>query len=144
MTQPMNARCLCGAVTFTATPKAMEMGACHCQMCRRWSGGVFLAVDCSGSIRFAEGAPIASYKGSAWGERIFCHECGANLVWQTQNGEHQSVAVQAFDDPAAFTFTSQIFVDRKPGNYAFTNETAMLTEAEVFAMFTGEGAGSSE
>ena len=139
MPQPMTGRCLCGAVTFEATPKNMEMGVCHCGMCRRWSGGVFMAVDCSGAVRFAEGSPIASYKGSAWGERMFCRECGANLVWQTQNREHQSVAVQAFDDPSVFTFTSQIFVDRKPGNYAFANETAMMTEAEVFAMFMGEG-----
>ena len=139
MTEPMNARCLCGAVTFSATPKTMEMGVCHCEMCRRWSGGVFMATDCSGTVRFAEGSPIASYKGSAWGERIFCRVCGANLVWQTQNGEHQSVALQAFDDPSAFTFTSQIFIDRKPESYDFANQTAMMTEAEVFAMFMGEG-----
>ena len=36
--------CLCGAVTFTATELPDETGACHCQMCRKHSGGVFLGM----------------------------------------------------------------------------------------------------
>ncbi len=135
MTEPLKGRCLCGAVTFTATPQAMQMSVCHCEMCRRWSGGTFMAVECGSSVRFAEGSPTGSYKGSPWGERIFCRECGSTLVWQMQSGEHQNVAVQAFDDPSMFKFTSQIFIDRKPGNYDFANQTAMMTEAEVMAMY---------
>ena len=42
-------RCLCGAVTFTATPRG-GMHACHCDTCRRLSGGILFSVDCGDSV----------------------------------------------------------------------------------------------
>lgn len=135
MADPLNGSCLCGACTLTATPKSMEMGACHCDMCRKWSGGVFLAVDCSGTVEIAEGSPVGRYRASAWGERVFCAECGSTLMWQTQDGTHQSLSIQVFEDPGAFHFDSQIFIDRKPDNYTFANDTKTMTEAEIMAMF---------
>ncbi|MEP2030089.1 MAG: GFA family protein [Paracoccaceae bacterium] len=131
--------CMCGACQFTATPTAMTAGACHCGMCRKWSGGMYLAVACGSSVVFDKGAPLGSYKGSDWGERIFCKDCGSSLVWQTQDGQNQNVSMQAFEDPSQFKLDTQIFVDRKPGNYDLANETAMMTEAEVFAMFAPQG-----
>ncbi len=94
-----------------------------------------MAVNCGNSIEFGEGAPIAGYRGSSWGERVFCSKCGSTLVWQTQDRSHQVASMQAFDDPSQFQFTGQIFVDYKPDNYTFANETRMMTEAEVFAKF---------
>lgn len=135
MGERIEGRCLCGGVTFTATPEKMEMGVCHCGMCRRWTGGTFMAVSCGESVEFAPGSPTGSYRGSAWAERIFCRNCGSTLVWQTQDGKHQTVSVQTFDDPSVFKFTSQIFIDRKPDNYEFANETRNMTEAEIFEMF---------
>ena len=35
----MTGRCLCGKVTFTAEGVEPHSHACHCGMCRRWSGG---------------------------------------------------------------------------------------------------------
>ena len=48
MTEPVRqaGQCLCGAVRFDAVIARAEMGACHCAMCRRWTGGVFLSVEC--------------------------------------------------------------------------------------------------
>ena len=135
MAAPLNGSCLCGACTLTATPKSMEMGACHCGMCRKWSGGVFLAIDCSGAVEFAEGSPIGRYRASAWGERVFCKKCGSTLMWQTQDEKLQSLSIQVFEDPGAFHFDSEIFIDRKPDNYTFANETKTMTEAEIMAMF---------
>lgn len=128
-------QCLCGAVTFTATPKSADMGACHCNMCRRWSGGVFLSTDCSGTVTFDDETHVGRYRGSSWGERVFCTACGSTLIWQTQDGSHQSVSIQAFEDAGAFGFKSEIFIDEKPGNYGFANKTKTMTGAEVFAMF---------
>lgn len=96
---------------------------------------MFINVYCGDTVVFDAGAPIGSYKGSEWGERIFCQTCGSSLVWQSQDGVHQSVSIQAFDDPSQFAITSQIFIDRKPGCYALANETKDMTEAEVFAKY---------
>ena len=40
----MRGHCLCGAVSFEAEVEKRESHACHCGMCRRWSGSAMLAV----------------------------------------------------------------------------------------------------
>ena len=38
-------------------------------------------------------------------------------------------------DEGALTFTTQVFIDEKPGYYNFANDTQNLTGPEIFAMF---------
>lgn len=135
MAETLNGQCLCGSVKFTAVPAEQKMGICHCGMCRRWTGGTFMSVQCGDSVSFESKDNLGSYKGSVWGERLFCKACGSTILWQTQDGKHQSVSIHAFEDPEAFEFASQIFIDQKPSNYEFANKTESMTEAEVFAMF---------
>ncbi|WP_029057167.1 GFA family protein [Stappia stellulata] len=126
--------CLCGAVRFSALPETREMGVCHCSMCRRWSGGIFMAVACN-DVAMAEGSVPGVYGSSEYGERVFCERCGSSLMWRMRDGSHSSVSAQAFDDPTVFTFTSEIFIDEKPDNYSFADSTQKMTGAEVFALF---------
>lgn len=135
MSEPLTGRCLCGACSFTATLGPMGAGACHCGMCRKWTGGIYLSVDCAASVVFSDGAPIKSYKGSEWGERVFCADCGSSLLWQTQDGANQHVSIQCFDDPSQFELGIEVFIDQKPDNYALAGNRKTMTEAEVFAMF---------
>jgi hypothetical protein len=134
--------CLCGACRFTAVP---EHGAhaCHCGNCRKWSGGVYLSVHCGTSVVFNADAPLVRFQSSDWAERVFCGRCGSSLVWQMRDGSSQIVSIQAFDDPGAFEFESQIYIDHKPRNYAFANRTEMLTEAEVIAKYATHGGESA-
>ena len=131
-------RCLCGEVRFKATPENAEMAVCHCGMCRRWSGGVFMAVDCSRGLEFENDASVAVYQSSSWGERGFCKICGSTLFWRARDGSSMHVSAQAFDHPEAFALTHEIFIDEKPANYAFANDTQKLTGAEVMAMFASK------
>jgi hypothetical protein len=62
-------RCLCGAVRFTAAPEKAEMAICHCGMCRRWAGGVFMAVDCSQKFEIEDDRHLGLYQSSPWGQR---------------------------------------------------------------------------
>ncbi|MFV0335492.1 MAG: GFA family protein [Tropicimonas sp.] len=140
MGERLAGRCLCGACTFTAEP-AKEAGICHCSMCRRWSGGMFMGVDCGSSLEFAEGAPVVAYRSSEWGRRLFCGQCGSTLAWQMADGSHSHVSMQSFDDPGAFIVASEIFIDEKPANYALANQTTKMTGAEVLAMFAAQPGG---
>ncbi len=133
--------CLCGACTFTASLGPLGAGVCHCGMCRKWSGGMYLSVDCGASVRFNEGAPLGSYKGSSWGERVFCKTCGSSILWQTQDGANQHVSIQCFEDPGQFDLKIELFIDRKPANYALAGSRQTMTEAEVFAMFADQTEG---
>ncbi len=128
-------QCLCGAVRFEARIGAREIGACHCSMCRRWSGGVFLAVECEG-VEFFAADSLGLYTSSEWGERLFCKDCGSTLMWRSKDGAHHAVSVQAFANPSDFRFVSQIFIDEKPDCYSFTQATKNMTGAEFIAMVT--------
>ena len=130
--------CLRGACTFTAEEASGGGGACHCGMCRKWTGGIFLSVDCGTSVKFADGAPKGSYKGSEWGERVFCKECGSSLLWQMLDGTNQLVSIQCFEDPSQFALGIELFIDRKPSNYALAGERNKMTQAEVEAIFAGD------
>lgn len=127
--------CLCGAVGFSADLKALEVGTCHCSMCRKWSGGVFMAVECN-SVEFDADAPFGVYRSSEWGERCFCTKCGSSLLWRSVDGAHFAVSLQAFEKPEEFKFVSQIFIDEKPANYSFSEATQNMTGPEFIAMVT--------
>jgi hypothetical protein len=139
MAEPMRTGgCLCGSVRFEASPLRLDMDACHCSMCRRWSGGVFMAVPCGDGVAFQSAATLGIYRSSEYGERLFCRECGSSLIWRLQDGSSAAVALQAFDDLSGFVFVEEIFVDEKPDHYAFANETRKRTGAEVMAQFANE------
>lgn len=130
--------CLCGAARFTAVLEKPEFGACHCGMCRKFSGGAFLAAE-TREMRFEDDSAVALYKSSDWAERGFCRSCGSSLFYRmTASGPAQGVhhfAVGALDDLDGLTMTSEIFIDRKPNAYAFSGERLRMTETEVMAMF---------
>ncbi|WP_062229272.1 GFA family protein [Aureimonas frigidaquae] len=137
---PMGGGCLCGAVRFTATPAKLEMDVCHCGMCRKWSGGVFMCVPCGTDVAVEDGASLKSFASSQWGERVFCGNCGTSLFWRMQDGSATMVSLHAFDDGTPFRFAEEIFIDEKPGLYAFANDTRKLTGAQVMAAFaSGQG-----
>ena len=37
--------CLCGAVSVRVTGHGGFTGACHCRMCQRWSGALFVSFN---------------------------------------------------------------------------------------------------
>ncbi len=112
-------RCLCGACRFVAMPHAMEAGACHCAICRKWTGGINLSVGCSAASWNAD-APLRAFRSSDRAERVFCGTCGSSLYWRALDdaADEQAIALMAFDTPGLFPVTRQIFVDQKPDTYA--------------------------
>ena len=40
----LNGACLCGACKVVITPAEDHMHACHCDMCRAWTGSAMMAV----------------------------------------------------------------------------------------------------
>jgi hypothetical protein len=125
--------CLCGAVRFVAAEAGTHAHACHCRMCRRWGGGPALGVDAGPSLAWTGAAHVAVYRSSPWAERGFCRVCGTHLFYRLVETGAVNMNAGAFDDDGGFELTGQIFVDEKPGWYAFANETEMKTGAEVIA-----------
>jgi len=108
-------------------------------MCRKWSGGIALAVEAPpDGLTVDAGNTIQTYASSEWGERAFCTACGSGLYFRLvapgpQHGTYY-VNFGALDDPSGIALTGELFIDAKPGGYALEGEHQRITGAEFFAM----------
>lgn len=134
----ISGKCLCGAVSFSGTIAEPHVGACHCNMCRQWSSGPFLEVNCGTDVRFEGADNIKIYSSSEWAERGFCATCGSNLFYRLKGSGETMMAAGLLDEQSGLDMALQVFTDEKPDYYAFANETREMTGAEVFAMFGGD------
>ncbi|KRS10383.1 hypothetical protein XM53_21360 [Roseovarius atlanticus] len=135
-----SATCLCGAVKIDIAHAPETVGACHCGMCRKWSGGIYLGLHVKAAAATITGADaITAYTSSDWAERCFCATCGTNLFYRvTAPGPMQGdmhVGLGLLDDPTGISLTEEIFIDRKPDGYALVGNHKRMTEAETLAMF---------
>jgi hypothetical protein len=133
-----NGKCLCGAVTFTATVALSDDGlhvdACHCGICRRQIGGPLMTVACK-DLDVPATPSLGVYQSSDWGERGFCKTCGSNLFFRMRDGSFSAVNAGALDDLSDAKFTMEIFIDDKPAYYDFAQKTKKLTGDDVRALF---------
>lgn len=132
MSDVLTGRCLCGAVTFEARDVDRHAHACHCGMCRRWSGGPAISAR-AGDVQFEGNDAIGVYKSSAWAERGFCKSCGTNLFYRMPEQGMTILWLGTFDDVASFELAGEIYVDEKPGFYALAGDHPRQTGQEFLA-----------
>ena len=128
--------CLCEAISIKVAALNVEVGTCHCSMCRRWGGGPFIGVDCGTEVTFGGEENISVYDSSEWAERGFCKKCGSHLFYRLKQSGQLVMPAGLFDEEDKFVFDHQIFIDKKPAFYSFANVTNNMTEAEVFAKYS--------
>lgn len=131
----MTGHCLCGAVSFRANVKASDAGPCHCESCRRWSGGVYLAATAHGPVAFEGEENISRFRSSDWAERGFCKTCGSSLFYRLVEPDLYILSAGVLDDQSALAMAHQIFIEEKPDWYSFANKTVNMTGEEVFKAF---------
>lgn len=136
--QSVKGKCLCGSVEITVANASSDIGACHCGMCRKWSGGPLLAVDCGTDVTISGNDNVSTFQASEWAQRGFCKQCGTHLFYKLiANGQYMMPA-GLFEGSPEFNFDHQIFIEEKPGYYDFANQTVNLTGEQVFAQFAQE------
>ncbi|WP_193143117.1 MULTISPECIES: GFA family protein [unclassified Meridianimarinicoccus] len=138
--------CLCGAVRYTLAEAPERYGACHCGMCRRWTGGIELGLEVPpGGVTFEGADNIRIYTSSDWAERGFCGTCGSNLFWRlTVPGPMHglmSVTAGTLDSLDGLTLTTEVYIDHKPAGHAFAGDTKKMTEADILAMVAASNPG---
>ena len=105
--------CNCGQVRFEVSGKAVRVGLCHCQVCRKETGSL-------GNFFAVWRADHVSVRGETRGwmlstdNRHFCPICGS-AVFATFDGANEvEVRVGAFDDaPTDLTPTYELWVPRR-------------------------------
>ncbi|GAA4342384.1 GFA family protein [Kangiella taiwanensis] len=137
----LNSQCLCQKVRIQVAEAKPHVDSCHCSMCRKWSGGPLLAIDCGSNVKFEGEDNIKIFDSSEWAERGFCSNCGTHLFYRLKQTNQYIMPAGLFDSldtSDSVEFTTQIFIDEKPRYYDFANQTKMMTGEEVFAAFAGD------
>lgn len=131
----MNSKCLCGEIELEVELSNTEIAACHCSMCRKWSGGPMLVIDSGELKNISNESLVTRYQSSEWAERGFCSKCGTHLFYFLKPANQYHFPIGLLDGGSKYKFSHQIFIDEKPEYYSFSNETQNMTGAEVFAHF---------
>ncbi|HMR31322.1 MAG TPA: GFA family protein [Geminicoccaceae bacterium] len=83
MAETHKGACFCGAVEIEATGTPLEIGYCHCNSCRAYSGdpvSAYLLWD-AGDVRVTKGAElIGRFNKTGKSDRQFCTRCGGHVV----------------------------------------------------------------
>ncbi|MDH3351225.1 MAG: GFA family protein [Gammaproteobacteria bacterium] len=108
-------RCFCGDVTFRVTGPVKFACFCHCESCRRASGGVYVpwATFAKDSLIVTSGN-IHEHHSSPQVTRSFCSKCGTSLTYEHENRVGQiDISLSSFADPSEFSPSAHIWVSDK-------------------------------
>jgi hypothetical protein len=137
MAAVLQGHCLCGAVTITVDgPHETEVGACHCRMCQRWSGGLFLCFDAPASAVTVTGE-VRRFRSSAFAERAFCPVCGSHLWFNDlpEGGEPETYELMPglFDAAHDWPLRSEVYSDRAMASVPLAGDHRRTPAAEYEA-----------
>jgi len=106
--------CQCGAVRYALHSVPTGASLCHCRMCQKATGGLFLAAAGvpPADFELTRGQP-AVYRSSSVSERGFCAGCGTPLTFRYLGSSRISVSLGSLDDPGAVPPVEQIGVESR-------------------------------
>ena len=79
----INGRCECGRIRYEVDSEITDFSHCHCSQCRRLHGAAYatFAAVARDKFRYVSGeADLKVYASSAANDRVFCAECGSNIL----------------------------------------------------------------
>ncbi len=128
----MIGRCLCGAVTIRVDgAHDPRIGACHCRMCQRWSGGMFSGFDADAGAVAVDG-PVTRFASSHFAERAFCPTCGTHLWFRDTDRDDAPYELTPglFDDALGWPLRSEVYADRAMAAFRLEGDHRRTTGAE--------------
>ncbi|MFB2551101.1 GFA family protein [Ensifer soli] len=121
--------CQCGAVRFRVEGTPGDASVCHCRMCQKAAGNVFLPLVSLGSaaLTFTRGQP-KRFRSSNAATRGFCADCGTPLTYEAPDGV--ALAIGAFDRPEGLAPSIQWGIEAK---LAYVDAIPSLPAEETLA-----------
>ncbi|WP_127111905.1 GFA family protein [Shimia sediminis] len=111
---PLEGRCKCGAVHYRVLAAPTYVGNCHCDDCRRATGGA--------SVPWIGARPedfevvrgdIREFESSPGILRGFCGTCGSSLTFRGEGWDEVGITIASLDNPNAITPQSNVFLKEK-------------------------------
>lgn len=115
MSAVLNGHCHCGRVTYESSRPINWSCFCHCEDCRRSTGGVaaaFVGVD-RNAFEWTGETP-AVYHSSKGVRRHFCGHCGTPMAFDADRyDEEMHLYTGTLETPEAAPATFSVYVDEK-------------------------------
>ena len=102
---------MCGAIHYEINGPHTYAGICHCDDCRRATGGAYvpwIGVKPE-HFKLTSGA-LTENESSPGIFRGFCGACGASLTFRGEGWDDLAVTIASLDDPNAITPESNVFL----------------------------------
>lgn len=111
---PLEGRCKCGAIRYRVAAAPTYVGNCHCDDCRRATGGT--SVPWIGAkpenFEVTRGA-IQEFESSPGIFRGFCPACGSSLTFRGEGWNDIGITIATLEDPNVVTPQSNVFLKEK-------------------------------
>jgi hypothetical protein len=124
----IHGHCECGRVQYEVAGDINDFSHCHCSQCRRLHGAAFatFAAVATDKFRYISGqSDTRSYASSESSERVFCGNCGSNiLVALDQEPESLYLSMSAIDGDPPRPRGYHIYVGSKAAWYEITDDLA--------------------
>jgi hypothetical protein len=127
----LTGRCLCGAVAVGVLRHAGAVSACHCSMCRRWSGAAMWVLEAPADAVEIAG-PVRRHRASSFAERAWCGDCGTQLWIKDDDGPYE-IMPGLFDAARALPLSHEIYVDRAFASVALAGGHRRVTRDDYEA-----------
>ncbi len=134
----LDGHCLCGAVTVRVDgPHLAGVGACHCDMCQRWSGALYATFSAPAASVTIDGV-VTRFASSDFAERAFCPTCGSHLWYRPTNKADADYDLMPglFGAARHLPMISEIYHDKAPAYAALAGDHRRATQAEYEARNT--------
>ena len=102
---------MCGAVRYRVKGTHTYSGICHCDDCRRATGGAYVPWFGAAPENFeVTKGKITEHESSPGIRRGFCGKCGSSLTFGGEGWNDIAITIASLDDPNAITPESNVFL----------------------------------
>ena len=131
---PYEGGCLCGAVRYRLSARPQTMGACHCDACKKMSGGTNLLVITAPREAFQHlTGEVQRFRRTAQSGRqsdvVRCATCGTRLWHEPLAFPVVTIAAGTLDDPSWVVPAHHIWVE-KASPAAIMQDDALKIEGQ--------------
>ena len=109
--KPIKGGCRCGAIRYEAKAPHNWSGNCHCDDCRRATGGPYTSWFgvSPKDIQFS-GAKVTEHESSPGIFRGFCGTCGSPMTFHGEGWDDLAVTIASLDDPNSIVPETHVFL----------------------------------
>ena len=123
-------QCLCGGVRYQVRGPLRAVVECHCQTCRRFTGGLWNATAARREhVTFTEEGTLKWYQSSEHVKRGFCAECGSSLFWNRDDRPYLGITAGTLNEPTGLKLAARIFTADPADYYDFSPDIPRHPEA---------------